>query len=454
MLNKVISVCAIKDLEAWAVAAPQILRFIRALHYEVIVPDDQVESFVKRTPSAIKVVAESFYLGAFSLAWCKSQMPEWAHSRAGWYLQQIIKISALGAGRPGQTALIWDADTVPLRPLHFFNDSGCLQYYRGRDKPEFWTPYFETLQSLAGFDRCAPHSFISQSFPVRVEWVQAFQIHVEQRHGVPWPQAIMAALDHTKGGCCFSEYETLGNFFYQHWPDSMVFSPRTHFREGTRLIGRAIDVHNPEWSRLPEWIDYIAFEEYQTGRYRGLNLGCGNDVKEKTFRGNYFINSDLDFSPWSDFEFDITKPWPFPDGYFEHLMAMNVLEHVDDLIGVLREADRCLEVGGLLQFEVPYIGSHNHGTDVTHKRGFTFESFQFLMKEDEEKRKNYLFRNPAERPFDYKLMHFFGEVIDAGELRREVMAAIPERLSYGPWIDHMRSTAIPGTFGMVMQKVS
>jgi hypothetical protein len=76
------------------------------------------------------------------------------------------------------------------------------------------------------------------------------------------------------------------------------------------------------------------------------------------------------------------------------------------------------------------------------------------MKVDEEKRKNYLFRNPAERPFDYKLMHFFGEVIDAGELRREVMTEIPERLSYGSWIDHMRSTAIPGTFGMVMQKVS
>jgi len=449
MVNKCTSVCEKKDIAAWAVAAPNILKFVPATRFEVIVPDRQVAEFRERTPSSIEVVCESTYLGGISLEWCEARMPHWAKARAGWYLQQLIKIAALSTGIPGETNLIWDADTVPLKPLSFFNKSGRLEYYKTRDKPDCHPHYFETIKKLTGDDRISNHGFISQSFPARVEWVREYQRTIENLHKLPWFEAIMANIDHTKGGCGYSEYESLGNFFCKNWPSAIEFGDGKYFREGTRLIGRPMDLYNPKWASLSEWIDYIAFEQYQTGSYRGLNVGCGNGPLEKTFQGNYFINSDIDTSPWSDFEFDITKKWPFPDNYFEHIVANNVLEHVDNLIAVCSEADRCLEAGGVLQIEVPFIGSYNHGTDVTHRRGLTFESFNFLLQGSG----NYLYRDPGRRVFNYRCISFHREIIQNGSLSREILTQPPVRGSYQDWIELVRRLIIPGTFGFVFQKV-
>jgi SAM-dependent methyltransferase len=251
----------------------------------------------------------------------------------------------------------------------------------------------------------------------------------------------MANIDHTKDGWAYSAHESLGNFFHKNWPGAIFFGEGKYFKHGTRLIGRAMDLHNPQWTHLSEWIDYIAFEEYQTGALRGLNVGCGNGTIERTFRGNYFINSDINTSPWSDFEFDITKKWPFPTGFFEHIVANNVLEHVDDLIFVCSEVDRCLQTGGVFQIEVPFIGSYNHGTDVTHRRGLTYESFNFLFQGSE----NYLYRDPGQRVFDYRCVSFHREIVQEGILAREILSQPPQRGSYQDWIKQVKQMIIPGT---------
>jgi ubiquinone/menaquinone biosynthesis C-methylase UbiE len=50
-------------------------------------------------------------------------------------------------------------------------------------------------------------------------------------------------------------------------------------------------------------------------------------------------------------QFDIrARPWPYPDGYFDHVIACGVLHFLDDLAPVFQEAARVVRMGGLCAF--------------------------------------------------------------------------------------------------------
>jgi predicted TPR repeat methyltransferase len=50
-------------------------------------------------------------------------------------------------------------------------------------------------------------------------------------------------------------------------------------------------------------------------------------------------------------QFDIrNQPWPYPDGYFDHLIACGVLHFFSDLAPIFLEASRLVRSGGLFAF--------------------------------------------------------------------------------------------------------
>ena len=377
MINKTISVCEQSNIETWAVAGPSILKYINSNEYEVVVPDNQIEIFRAVTPNKISVVPESVYIGERNLTWVQSLIPPTYERRAGWYLQQFIKIEACRASKSDEMVLIWDAETVPLKSLEFEDSDGRLLYYRGNHKPIIHEPYFDLILKLLGLNRLREVSFISQSFPTRVAWVKAMCSEIEVKYQVEsWIDAVLANVDHTAGLSGFSEYETLGTYISHHYADEYKFSDCNYFRNGTQLIGSPdLLMSNKQWSNLKSCIDYIAFENYQTEKIRGISIGSGNAQAVVTPQGNAVINVDLQKYDEVDLIVNIEKAWPFPNSFFEQVIANNILEHVNDILPVISEIDRCLAVGGLLKIEVPFIGSYNHGTDVTHKRGLTYDSF-------------------------------------------------------------------------------
>lgn len=451
MLNKTISVCCAKDIHAWTAAAARLPECVAALKYEVVVPDTEVALFQGLTPPVFSVMPESYYLGGRSLSWLKARMPATLQQRAGWYLQQFIKIEACRQAGPDVNCLIWDADTVPLRSLCFEDPRGRLIYYKGNHRPLFHSPYFDLIRTVLGLERGGDHSFIAQCFPLRTPWVEHMCQTLEQRYSAAsWIDVIVDHIDHSKGGCGFSEYETLGTFFTHHYAKEIVFTDRQFLRHGSLLLGSPDQLVAPAWSGLAQAVDYVAFEAYETGRYRGLHIGCGNTRIEATFRGNPMLNTDISKFNETDLLLDVTHPLPFPDHQFEHIVANNVLEHVDDMIAVVTELDRCLQPGGVLQIEVPFLGSYNHGTDVTHKRGLTFDAFNFLLADG----RNYLFRVAQQRPFNYRLVSFFRENVIDGALIREESPAVPVRGTYADWLEKVARFEVPGTFGYVWQKLA
>lgn len=94
-----------------------------------------------------------------------------------------------------------------------------------------------------------------------------------------------------------------------------------------------------------------------------INLGCGPkliqgwmnvDLHQKY--GNDFFKT---YGPIDDTQFrsiDLSKtPWDIPDSYYQHLVALDFLEHFPyrQTGTILSEMWRVMEVGGLIELQVP-----------------------------------------------------------------------------------------------------
>ncbi len=99
-----------------------------------------------------------------------------------------------------------------------------------------------------------------------------------------------------------------------------------------------------------------------------LNLGCGQFPREG------FLNVDVDAAAKADVWLDLANPeslQSFPPGHFEVIVMDHVLEHLDDVFGVMAAVHRLLTPGGRLEIRVPHFSrgithpEHKHGFDVT-----------------------------------------------------------------------------------------
>ena len=84
---------------------------------------------------------------------------------------------------------------------------------------------------------------------------------------------------------------------------------------------------------------------------RRLNLGCGFDHREA------YLNVDLNECHTPDLVADVCELTMLPSGYYEEIIAQDVLEHLPrtSTSKALREWNRLLQVGGRLYLRVPSL---------------------------------------------------------------------------------------------------
>ena len=114
-----------------------------------------------------------------------------------------------------------------------------------------------------------------------------------------------------------------------------------------------------------------------------LNLGCGNDIRSD------YINLDCSALPGIDIVHDLTVlPLPFENESFSEISCQMVLEHLE-YIGLMIDMYRILKPGGKLIITVPHFTARQNFMDPTHKKMFSWRTFEFFVQNSKFKREYY-----------------------------------------------------------------
>jgi hypothetical protein len=104
-----------------------------------------------------------------------------------------------------------------------------------------------------------------------------------------------------------------------------------------------------------------------------LNLGCGR----KKIPGA--VNVDLSAEVGADVVHDLAVlPWPLPSDAFRDVYATDVIEHLGDTLAVMEEIHRVCRSGARVHITVPHFSSANAFTDPTHRKQFSYFSFDYF----------------------------------------------------------------------------
>lgn len=107
-----------------------------------------------------------------------------------------------------------------------------------------------------------------------------------------------------------------------------------------------------------------------------INLGCGKTripgsigVDRVAIAGSVDVVHDLNVTPY-----------PFESDFADEIHFYHVLEHLDEPVRKLEEVHRILKPGGVLHMRVPHFSSNGAFTDITHKRPFSYFSFDCFQE--------------------------------------------------------------------------
>jgi SAM-dependent methyltransferase len=108
-----------------------------------------------------------------------------------------------------------------------------------------------------------------------------------------------------------------------------------------------------------------------------LNLGAGQKRRDDC------VNVDLVADTNPELVWDLNQvPWPLPANYFREVHAYDVIEHLENLVGVMEEIHRVSAPGAVLRITLPHFSSANAYTDPTHRHYFSWFSFHYFTGEN------------------------------------------------------------------------
>lgn len=131
-----------------------------------------------------------------------------------------------------------------------------------------------------------------------------------------------------------------------------------------------------------------------------LNLGAGNQPVPN------MINVDLYPAPHIQQVVDLNGPWPWADHSIGRIFSSHNLEHLNDVVHFMREANRVLAIGGTMEIRVPYGWDNAGMSDPTHIRPFfpgTFTAFCVNIDHPDDPRRFNLQEHHSRWDFGFEL---------------------------------------------------
>jgi hypothetical protein len=238
MFKSIITCCTKKDIRVLVYTIKSIRKYISDCPIFVYVPDLEYDYFSARIIiQDVLIKKDSTQISSSELTSIKEALAKFKREKmTGWYIQQFIKIKSASQFAPNDAVLIWDSDTIPLRPINFINRDGSMNYFVNS---EYHEPYFNTINDILHLSKQITPSFISQCFPLYSKF--AVELINDLGGYDKWIYNIMKYLD-ISSDCAFSEYETLGTYIKYHHPEHVRIDWTPWERDGYKRLFWSKDI--------------------------------------------------------------------------------------------------------------------------------------------------------------------------------------------------------------------
>ena len=254
-------------------------RYLPIKNIYVAAPENVREKITLFNDSRIIFVNENEFSDVKRIREIYSSRTSIDPGRAGWYVQQFIKMGFCNFTDDAYY-LIWDSDTIPLKPAEFFDSEGRPYFDM---KTEYNPPYFATMgRILPGVKKAVRKSFISEHMVIRSGYMREMIREIEANNtleGGNFQEKIMNAVDagdlHESG---FSEFETYGNYVMARHEGSYLLRAWRSLGHGGRFYSDISQVSPDVLRWISSGYDAATFEKFSE-RSRIARL-----VRTKTFQ--------------------------------------------------------------------------------------------------------------------------------------------------------------------------
>ena len=124
-----------------------------------------------------------------------------------------------------------------------------------------------------------------------------------------------------------------------------------------------------------DWTDNIPRIKERASTTRTFHMGCG--------KNKYAGAIGVDKNPASDADIchDLDKyPYPFKDNEFETVICINSIEHLLDIVNVMRELYRICKAGAVIFIVTSHFSDAGSYIDPTHLHHFSARSFDYFIE--------------------------------------------------------------------------
>lgn len=135
-----------------------------------------------------------------------------------------------------------------------------------------------------------------------------------------------------------------------------------------RMLRRFRRIILPHWTDV--WEDVVARAEMS----HTLHLGSGHSPLE----GAITVDLNPNTNPRVIWDLNNT-PWPFETNSFDEVVALNIVEHLDDFLSVMGEIHRVCRPEAQVSILVPHFSSAAAHVDPTHKQFLSARSCDYFI---------------------------------------------------------------------------
>ncbi len=187
--------------------------------------------------------------------------------RAGWYFQQFLKM-AYSTICKDDYYLIWDADTIPVRKIEFFDSKG-LPYLDYTDYKSYDECYTSTQLAVLpnNFLKKIEHkSFITEHLLVNVQimkqLIEDLTYKSPMRKGNFYENIMYSIPVNLINLSGFSEFECYAAYVLKTHPSSYSLRKWKNLRNAKTYIGDNVSKENLKW--ISEVFDVVSIEDFDS----------------------------------------------------------------------------------------------------------------------------------------------------------------------------------------------